>query len=283
MGQYHVIVNLSKKEFLLPRTFSDGSKLMEFGCSGDGAMLAFGWLLKNDWAGDYVTIAGDYGEPEDCDEKLLCDLDIDLGNSKLYDIVSSLENGVPDKRYFTQDFSVDTAEDRATLDKVAYETAKTFRDVSRETIMKMEDAEDAIITTKYGFDRFEVQKKKDRSFYAILNEDTAEYLDPRAFGDSAVLMSFASNHSGGAMTALAGLLASSCKGGARGGGDFYVEPGSTDEELIGSWADNRISIVPRASVKYFTDISARMRTLMSAGNYGKYEVKGDTVTRDLTF
>ena len=31
MGQYYVIANLDKKEFLNPHKFGDGVKLMEFG------------------------------------------------------------------------------------------------------------------------------------------------------------------------------------------------------------------------------------------------------------
>lgn len=282
MGQYHMIVNVSKQEFLSPRTFTDGSKLMEFGSSGGGTMLALAWLLKNDWNGDYITIVGDYGDPTDYDHELLKDFDLDLGNSSFYNILSSIEDGVPDKRYFTKDFSIDTEADRATIDQAALATASKFTDVSKLTIAKIEAAGDAFIGNKYGYDRFEKIFKKDRSFYAILNEDTAEYLDPRAFGDSAVFMSFADGHSGGVMTALAVLLASACKGGARGGGDFSAY-GAKDEDLVGSWADKRISIVPRASVKHFTDISPRMRDLLEADGCTKYEVSGSSVTRVPTY
>lgn len=282
MGQYHMIVNISKQEFLTPRTFTDGSKLMEFGSSGGGTMLALAWLLKNDWNGDYISIVGDYGEADDNDQKLLKDFGIELGNSSFYSILSSIENGVPDKRYFTKDFSIKTAADRATIDQVALATASKFTDVSKLTIARIEAAGDAFIGNKYGYDRFEKIVKKDRSFYAILNEDTAEYLDPRAFGDSAVFMSFADAHSGGVMTALAVLLASACKGGARGGGDFNSY-GVKDADLVGSWSDNRISIVPRASVKHFTDLSPRMRDLMEADGCSKYEVSRSQVTRVSTY
>lgn len=273
MGQYHMIVNVSKQEFLSPRTFTDGSKLMEFGSSGGGTMLALAWLLKNDWNGDYITIVGDYGEPTDYDQELLKDFGLDLGNSSFYNVVSSIEDGVPNKQYFTNDESID---------QVALATASKFTDVSKLTIAKIEAAGDAFIGNKYGYDRFEKIYKKDRSFYAILNEDTAEYLDPRAFGDSAVFMSFADGHSGGVMTALAVLLASACKGGGRGGGDFNAY-GAKDEDLVGSWADNRISIVPRASVKNFTDLSPRMRDLLEADGCTKFEVSKHGVKRVPTY
>jgi hypothetical protein len=79
MGQYYKVVNIDKKEFLTPHTFGDGAKLMEFGSSGSGTMLALTVLLSsgngrgggdidsNDplvgfWAGDRIVIAGDYDD-----------------------------------------------------------------------------------------------------------------------------------------------------------------------------------------------------------------------------
>ena len=47
MGQYYVIVNLDKGEFLNPHCFGDGIKLMEFGHSTDGTLLALTTLLSN--------------------------------------------------------------------------------------------------------------------------------------------------------------------------------------------------------------------------------------------
>lgn len=83
MGQYHYIINLTKKEYLHPHYFDDGLKLLEFGASGNGTMLALAVLLSNSlnrgggdlysdatdwygrWAGDRIVIAGDYAEPGD--------------------------------------------------------------------------------------------------------------------------------------------------------------------------------------------------------------------------
>lgn len=80
MGQYYYIVNLDKKQYLHPHAFGDGLKLMEFGCSGEGTLLAlaalladgngqgFGDLKSDDslvgsWAGDRIVVAGDYAAP----------------------------------------------------------------------------------------------------------------------------------------------------------------------------------------------------------------------------
>jgi hypothetical protein len=82
MGQYHVVVNLDKREYLRPYAFGDGAKLMEFGSSGAGTMLALAVLLSDSpdrgggdlhtedrewygrWSGDAITIAGDYADGE---------------------------------------------------------------------------------------------------------------------------------------------------------------------------------------------------------------------------
>ncbi len=79
MGQYYLIVNLDKREYLHPHRFGDGLKLMEFGCSSDGTMTALAILLADgngrgggdldaddpivgSWAGDRIVVAGDYAD-----------------------------------------------------------------------------------------------------------------------------------------------------------------------------------------------------------------------------
>jgi hypothetical protein len=110
VGQYHVAVNLDKKQVLVPTRLGDGLKLMEFG-DGGATLTALAILLAQDngrglgdlhvampdtpledwergacglkrvrtphahlvgsWAGDRITIAGDYGDNlPDTKEKL---------------------------------------------------------------------------------------------------------------------------------------------------------------------------------------------------------------------
>jgi len=101
MGQYHLVVNLDKHQYLHPNHLGDGLKLLEFG-DGGATLVALAILLakdngrglgdlhvaspdtpldkweKNDfglkrkrtphahfvgsWSGDRITIAGDYGD-----------------------------------------------------------------------------------------------------------------------------------------------------------------------------------------------------------------------------
>lgn len=84
MGQYHFIVNLTKKQYLDPADFGDGNKLLEFGSARFGSLFGLSVLLAcsngrgggdfhgNDpyrlvgsWAGDEIVIVGDYYEVGD--------------------------------------------------------------------------------------------------------------------------------------------------------------------------------------------------------------------------
>jgi hypothetical protein len=79
MGQYYLIVNLDKREYLYPHRFGDGLKLTEFGCGSCGTMTALAILLADgngrgfgdleaddaivgSWAGDRIVVAGDYAD-----------------------------------------------------------------------------------------------------------------------------------------------------------------------------------------------------------------------------
>jgi hypothetical protein len=79
MGQYYKVINLDKKQFIKPWTFNDGAKLLEFGCSGSGTMLALAVLLASgnnrgggdlhsensivgSWRGNRIIVAGDYDD-----------------------------------------------------------------------------------------------------------------------------------------------------------------------------------------------------------------------------
>ena len=89
MGQYHLTVNLDKKEFIDPHRLGDGLKLWEQMNSQGGTMAALYLLLAcackggprgggdpdyhpliGSWAGNRIAVVGDYAE------------DTDLPNSK---------------------------------------------------------------------------------------------------------------------------------------------------------------------------------------------------------
>lgn len=79
MGQYHIICNIDKKEYLHPHKFGQGLKFLEFAASGDGIMFGLAFLLADSqgrgggdirsgsellgsWAGDRIVITGDCGD-----------------------------------------------------------------------------------------------------------------------------------------------------------------------------------------------------------------------------
>lgn len=89
MGQYHKVYCISRREMIHPHSFGDGVKLMEFGCSSDGTLLALTVLLAGSckggprgggdfrgtgpesarivgrWSGHPIAIVGDYAEEGD--------------------------------------------------------------------------------------------------------------------------------------------------------------------------------------------------------------------------
>lgn len=82
MGQYHLTVNLDRREFLMPHTLGDGLKLIEQTTNPDpGLMTALHILLAcsngrgggdlsnhplvGRWTGDRIAVVGDYAEQPD--------------------------------------------------------------------------------------------------------------------------------------------------------------------------------------------------------------------------
>jgi len=77
MGQYFLIVNLDKKEYLHPHKMGSGLKLWEICASNMGRVLPFLLRQSNEtgggdiqkeyktagrWAGNRITVVGDYDE-----------------------------------------------------------------------------------------------------------------------------------------------------------------------------------------------------------------------------
>lgn len=68
MGQYYIIANTDKREFLCPYEFNNGAKLMEWSYIKNKMCKALFYLLNNRWKGDHVYVIGDYAELDDPDE-----------------------------------------------------------------------------------------------------------------------------------------------------------------------------------------------------------------------
>lgn len=66
MGQYYVIANIDKKEYIKPEYM----KLMEFSWQNSYAIAELLAMLEEKWAGDRISVVGDYAEniPKDVKE-----------------------------------------------------------------------------------------------------------------------------------------------------------------------------------------------------------------------
>ena len=77
MGQYFLVVNRDKQEYLDPLDFGDGNKFLEFGCSANGTLTGLAILLRQSnetgggdlqdfneytgrWIENRIVIIGDY-------------------------------------------------------------------------------------------------------------------------------------------------------------------------------------------------------------------------------
>lgn len=65
MGQYYVIANFDKEEYLHPHEWGIGMKLTEFSYFGNYLSTALLNLLKGRWNGDRVYLIGDYVDLSD--------------------------------------------------------------------------------------------------------------------------------------------------------------------------------------------------------------------------
>ncbi len=99
MGQYYLVCNLDKRQYLHPHRFGDGMKLLEFGASGSGAMCGLAVLLADgnnrgggdlrstnpiigSWAGDRIVVAGDYADADRFLDPPEIDLFLDRNDNK---------------------------------------------------------------------------------------------------------------------------------------------------------------------------------------------------------
>ena len=95
MGQYFVVANTTKKEFLHPHKFGSGLKFLEFTLDGFSVMSGLAHLLAQSsdgvaiddatvtgrWIGDHVIIVGDYDTSGVFDEATVGNDYTDISNA----------------------------------------------------------------------------------------------------------------------------------------------------------------------------------------------------------
>jgi hypothetical protein len=68
MGQYYHIINVDKKQQLMPFDFDNGLKLMEWAYDKNNMVLALMNLMAGEWYSDRVYVVGDYADDSDMSE-----------------------------------------------------------------------------------------------------------------------------------------------------------------------------------------------------------------------
>jgi hypothetical protein len=120
MGQYHYIVNTTKKEYINPHAFSQGLKLLEWSQSMGGTNTALAILLSNSngrgggdlhsehpiigsWANDNIVVAGDYAGPLDAGEPEGENLYSRCSNGEYKDVSYEAYEAMLDDSYILKD------------------------------------------------------------------------------------------------------------------------------------------------------------------------------------
>lgn len=242
MGHYHRIVNLTQHLVIEPMDIGAMDKILEFGRQSASAMAAV-WLLlgREAWCGDRIAILGYEGRRDDLALEVIAETGLD--GTAYYD--GSLGS------------SAQLARD------VLVERGICSFSTTTSNGVRLWHGRPCPEVTPAGVDA------------VAANLDRGEVLDPAQFGDNRDLnLSAARGGYGGVTTALAVALAASNQGGSRGGGDL----GSRDP-FVGSWAGDRVGVVPVTQASDFTDVSRHVRELLTAAGAGRYEVSGGVVTR----
>lgn len=147
MGQYYLIVNIDKKEYLEPR----GVKLMEHAYIGDSSVETVVDLLSDKWKNDRVMWCGDYAENEPYFKDILETYD----REEIEDLILSK---IRDLKHFYETFGsvrnyVNNAFNYYSLARACFDKVKSF----------------------YNYSDKEVNRKSQTVF--ILNEDKKEVVE----------------------------------------------------------------------------------------------------------
>ena len=221
MGQYHSVINLDKRAGYSPRSVGSSIKAADQGESlTPGAALLLLLSDPNGWGGERIAIVGDYAEDSDL-------TDSPFPASELWGRLAE-SNG---------------------LKNVGWLARKVIEEAQIATFTK--DRHHGYTYTLHDF----ASDPLDLAM-TVYNHDKRERITPTLLGDPDALFDIIrEGWCGGTATALTILLAASCKGGARGGGDYDGE-----HPLVGSWAGDHISVTAEAEgPEGYTDITATLR------------------------
>lgn len=233
MGQYHSVINLDKRAGYSPRSIGSFVKAAEQGESlVPGAALLLLLSDPNEWGGERIAIVGDYAEDSDL-------TDSPFPASELWGRVEK-SNGLKNVGWRARKVIEEAG--------IATFTQKTYR-IGHQ---------DGTSTSHRHYDNAVHDFASDPLDLAmtVYNHDKRERITPTLLGGPTALFDIIrEGWNGGTATALTVLLAASCKGGARGGGDY-----DGTHPLVGSWAGDHISVTAEEEgPEGYTDITATLR------------------------
>lgn len=233
MGQYHSVINLDKRAGYSPDSVGSFAKVSEQGESlTPGAALLLLLSDPNGWGGERVAIVGDYAE------------DSDLENSPF-----------PASELWGRLRESDGLKNVGWLARKVIEEAgiATFTKHTRR-LSYLDGGH-----TDHRYYDYEVHDFASGPLdlaMTVYNHDKHERITPTLLGDPTALFDIIRvGWNGGTATALTVLLAASCKGGERGGGDYDGK-----HPLVGSWAGDHISVAAESEgPEGCTDITVTLR------------------------
>lgn len=252
MGQYHSVINLDKKAGYSPRSLGSSLKLSEqAGSLTPCAALLILLSDPNGWGGERIAVVGDYADDSD-----LQDADPFPASELWKRVDDSWE--MKNVGWLARKVLVESGVVEVFLKESFLGSGMTFY------TGVLEDPSDPPLAPQV----------------AVVNLDRREVLSPPLLGDAGTLLATAADcHYGGTGTALYVLLAASNKGGPRGGGDI-----NSRSPLIGSWAGDRVAVLPVSEVpEGYTDITAPLRSVLASTHEGEYRIAGDGTVRRVPF
>lgn len=233
MGQYHSVINLDKRAGYSPRSLGSFVKAAEQGESlTPGAALLLLLSDPNGWGGERIAIVGDYAEDDDI-------TDSPFPASELWERIET-SNGIKNVGW---------------LARKAVEDAGIATFTKKESRMRHMDGT-VSVSHHYDYSIKDFGSEPLDLAMTVYNHDKRERVTPTLLGDSDALLDIIrEGWLGGTATALTILLVASCKGGARGGGDYDGE-----HPLVGSWAGDHVSVSAEVEgPQGYTDITAILR------------------------
>lgn len=232
---------MDKGFFYSPKSLGNGNKLLEQAMSFNST-AALALLLADGWNGERVFLVGDYVEKDDING-------VDNAIEFYQEDMDSYKNvGWLARKVLKDNTGMELVKDYFKIQDMdgSITTMHVYKDKIVSDLKFVEDEHGDFIAQGSALDHLD-----DNEVMAFVNYDTKE----KYVGVGRTMRQIVQYFSGDVMTAAFILLAGSTKGDARGGGDPY------DKSLSGTWAGDRVGIIPDKDAQDFVDITMDLGTI----------------------